>query len=154
MGHEDSQYSYVAIRRGARPTGSNIRGSVVGRVGAVGKEALEKEGMKDLLVKKLMLHGEHEELEHTAGVDGALESELGVESTGSLTTPAATHSAEELQEALRLEAYGWPRLVFPPLKRSGHVILDSCTAEGLFCFVFLQRITGYYNFCYSDRSIG
>ncbi len=37
----------------------------------------------------------------------------------------------ELQEILRKEAYSWPRLVFPPLKRSGHIVLDSCTAEGL-----------------------
>lgn len=40
-------------------------------------------------------------------------------------------SAAELEEALRLEAFSWPRLVFPPLKKSGHIILDSCTAEGM-----------------------
>lgn len=144
MGYEDSRYSYVAIRRGARPTASNI-GESVGRVGAVGREALEKEAMKILPIKNLMLHGEHEELEPAAGVDGTLESELGVESTGSSTALDATQSAEELQEALRLGAYGWPRLVFPPLKRSGHVILDSCTAEGVFC---LQHTTGYYSWLF------
>lgn len=119
----------------------------------MGKEALEKEAMKNLPIKELMLHGEHEELEAAAEVDGTHEPELGVESTGSSTVLDATQSAEELKEALRLEAYGWPRLVFPPLKRSGHVILDSCTAEGMFCFVFLHRTTGYYNFCSSDRSL-
>ena len=35
-----------------------------------------------------------------------------------------------LEEVLRSEAYGWPRLVFPPLKKSGHVIIDACTREG------------------------
>ncbi|KAJ3088766.1 37S ribosomal protein S22 [Quaeritorhiza haematococci] len=27
-------------------------------------------------------------------------------------------------------AYHWPRLVQPPLKRHGHVILDSCSSSG------------------------
>lgn len=46
------------------------------------------------------------------------------------TVVIETQSAEEMQETLRLEAFSWPRLVFSPMKRSGHVILDSCTAEG------------------------
>jgi hypothetical protein len=40
-------------------------------------------------------------------------------------------TGSELQAQLRGEAYRWPRLVFPPLKKSGHVILDACTAEGM-----------------------
>lgn len=40
-------------------------------------------------------------------------------------------SKSNLEESLRREAYRWPRLVFPPLKRSGHVIIDACTSEGL-----------------------
>ena len=39
-------------------------------------------------------------------------------------------SAADFEEALMREAYGWPRLVFPPLKRSGHIIIDACTPEG------------------------
>ncbi|THH04971.1 hypothetical protein EW145_g5134 [Phellinidium pouzarii] len=27
---------------------------------------------------------------------------------------------------IRLEAYSWPRLVFAPLKKSGHVVIDGC----------------------------
>jgi ribosomal protein RSM22 (predicted rRNA methylase) len=41
-------------------------------------------------------------------------------------------STAELEEQLRQEAYQWSRLVFSPLKKSGHIILDSCTAEGMF----------------------
>ena len=37
-----------------------------------------------------------------------------------------------MEQRLSLDAYGWPRLVFPPLKRSGHIILDGCTKEGMF----------------------
>lgn len=39
-------------------------------------------------------------------------------------------SPSNLEEVLRGEAYGWPRLVFPPLKKSGHIIIDACTREG------------------------
>lgn len=39
-------------------------------------------------------------------------------------------SAADSEQRIRLEAYNWPRLVFPPLKRSGHIILDACTMEG------------------------
>jgi hypothetical protein len=39
-------------------------------------------------------------------------------------------SPSDLEEVLRSEAYGWPRLVFPPLKKSGHIIIDACTREG------------------------
>ena len=35
-----------------------------------------------------------------------------------------------VDEKLRLDAYSWARVIYPPLKRSGHVILDSCTSEG------------------------
>ena len=41
-----------------------------------------------------------------------------------------SESPSDIEEALRSEAYGWPRLVFPPLKKSGHIIIDACTREG------------------------
>ena len=44
--------------------------------------------------------------------------------------PEEFESPSNLEEALRSEAYGWPRLVFPPLKKSGHIIIDACTREG------------------------
>lgn len=92
----------------------------------MGKDALEKEAKASIPIKELMLHDDHElELEDAAAA--------GVEGLSPLDSAdvVETQSAEELQEALRLEAFSWPRLVFPPMKRSGHVILDSCTAEGL-----------------------
>lgn len=39
-------------------------------------------------------------------------------------------SSPELSTVLRREAYHWPKLIVPPLKRAGHIILDSCTPEG------------------------
>ena len=34
------------------------------------------------------------------------------------------------QKSLRRDAYHWPRIVAAPLKRSGHVILDTCDPNG------------------------
>ncbi|KAJ2786924.1 37S ribosomal protein S22 [Coemansia interrupta] len=34
------------------------------------------------------------------------------------------------KERLAEEAYGWPRIVLPPIKRKGHVLVDMCTTEG------------------------
>lgn len=47
-----------------------------------------------------------------------------------ITDYTQTNASRATPEDIRQEAYNWPRLVFPPLKRSGHVILDGCTAEG------------------------
>lgn len=109
----------------------------VGRVGAVGREALEKEAEKEAkrkkVVRELVVHGEnehqHEELTTDSDATAAVEHQ-----SASNSDLADSRSAEELQEALRLEAFGWSRLVFPPMKRNKHIILDSCTAEGKFLF--------------------
>ena len=50
-------------------------------------------------------------------------------------------------EEIRKEAYTWPRLIFPPLKRSGHVILDGCTNEGGFTLDLLS-------YHYTDTNTG
>ena len=56
-------------------------------------------------------------------------------------------SADKLEAALRLEAYNWPRLVFPPLKRSGHIILDGCTEDGMtFQCLTNSLLTEYANY--------
>jgi len=120
VGHEDIEYSYVVIRRGPRPSPS-IKN--LGRIGEVGRRALEKEAVSNILAKELQLHSAYED---------KIGSSAGETSIGPVTTEIESEpwSAAEVQEALRLEAFNWPRLVFPPLKKSGHVILDSCTAEG------------------------
>lgn len=95
----------------------------LGRVGAVGKSALEREALKSS-IKELQVHSED-----ASDVDShSQEAEAGAVTTPSL--PEAGSATEDVDEAIRLEAYQWPRLVFPPLKKSGHIILDECTAEG------------------------
>ena len=34
------------------------------------------------------------------------------------------------QEDLETEAYTWPRIVTPPLKKNKHVVMDVCTSSG------------------------
>ena len=34
------------------------------------------------------------------------------------------------RELLRLDSYNWPRIIYQPLKRKGHIILDSCHPNG------------------------
>lgn len=118
LGHEDMGYSYVVIRRGTRPVS---RGTQLGRIGDVGRWELEKAAQKHTPKKELLLHNEGEQ------PASSIEDEFSTSSDG---TVAASGSSEDLEEALRLEAFHWPRLVFPPLKNAGHIIIDACTAEG------------------------
>ena len=99
------EFSYVVIQRGSRPDRVDTS---VGRMGEFGKKRSRN-------------------------------VEVHVEGTGS--PPSQTEDADpdhglspsELQAQLRLEAYQWPRLIFPPLKKGGHAILDACTNQGVSC---------------------
>lgn len=111
------------IRRGPRPLSTS---TTFGRVGEVGKRALDKEASSQISIRELVLHDEHKPfLPIMEGSNSVSEDSVGVE-----IDRMAPKNQAELQEILRLEAFSWPRLVFPPLKKSGHIILDSCTAEG------------------------
>lgn len=121
VGHEDSGYSYVVIRRGARPA---QQGTKVGRLGYVGKVEAAKAALKEEPLKELIVEDDH----HGAATD--LDHPLSSEAADEISPGALELADKDLEAALRLEAYSWPRLVFPPLKKSGHIILDSCTAEG------------------------
>jgi ribosomal protein RSM22 (predicted rRNA methylase) len=115
VGHEDIHYSYVVIRRGPRP---DLVDTSVGRIGGIGQRVLEK-AKQDLPLKELEIH---DESQPASTISQALR----------VVTPEVVEMTDsELQAQLRKEAHQWPRLVFPPLKRSGHIILDACTAEGM-----------------------
>ncbi len=61
--------------------------------------------------------------EHQAAVDE-------VEKTAVEHAHEAEADADAVEEGLRAEAYYWPRLVYPPLKRNGHVVMDTCHPSG------------------------
>lgn len=121
IGHEDVGYSYAVIRRGPRPSPVNIS---VGRVGAVGKRAMEVAQFANEEMRELEV-----EVDETGAVTSAVLAEIPeIEDIVSVQNDELEPS--DLQAALRREAYEWPRLVFRPIKNPGHIILDSCTKEG------------------------
>ncbi|KAF9531847.1 mitochondrial small ribosomal subunit Rsm22-domain-containing protein [Crepidotus variabilis] len=136
VGHEDIHYSYVVIRRGFRPDSPK---TTVGRVGGVGRRVLEQEQSR--AVKELALHAE-DQPSVTASP-----SELD-ELDSELTSGTSSLFDLELQEKLRTEAYYWPRLVFPALKKNGHIILDVCANEGKIMRMTIPKSQGkqpYYD---------
>jgi len=126
-GEEDVNYTYLILGRGSRPasTGSPM----IGRVGGVGKEALEKEAGK---------REGKSELREVEGGGGEFEmvslSDLSGQENGTLPTRDDEKTEEEVDGALRTESYTWPRVVAPPMKRAGHVILDTCFPDGMSSF--------------------
>lgn len=142
VGHEDIEYSYVIIRRGPRPI---LATTSVGRVGDVGRRAAER---VEMTPTELLLHEE----EPNAPEDAARspselivndDRRIGFENKSGDQQPPA-----DLEATLRHEAYQWPRLVFPPMKKSGHIILDSCTAEGKIMRITIPKSQGkqaYYD---------
>lgn len=97
-----------------------------GRIGEVGKRALAAERLSKTPIKELEVH-----VEGGGNALSPLPSEIEVPQQP--LDPGHGLSPSEIQAQLRLEAYQWPRLIFPPLKKSGHTILDACTAEGVSC---------------------
>ncbi|KAI0081133.1 Rsm22-domain-containing protein [Panus rudis PR-1116 ss-1] len=138
-GHEDTGYSYVVIRRGPRPDRVHTK---TGRIGSVGQRELEKLG-SSRGPTELRLDGEHEEAE-------VVQEASTSDAHRDLNQPGM--SAEDVSSILRAEAYNWPRLVFPPLKRSGHIILDGCTQEGKIMRMTIPKSQGKQPFYDARKS--
>jgi hypothetical protein len=119
-GHEDASYSFVIIRRGRRPEKpSQELGRERRPMEMIGEERREvwvdrpgSEGGGEMVLEASLLDQSSTLTENTA-----------LEEANDLTD-------EQLTEHLRKEAYYWPKLIAPPLKRSKHIILDACTTEG------------------------
>lgn len=118
-GHEDIGYSYVVIQRGARQANHEHK---IGRVGEVGRREQAKQITKNIIVE-LQLHDQSQSPE---AVDIASSMAGAAPSLDNLQYELS----DEMLETLRQEAFHWPRLVFAPLKRSGHIILDVCAPGG------------------------
>ncbi|KDQ63035.1 hypothetical protein JAAARDRAFT_146949 [Jaapia argillacea MUCL 33604] len=109
-----------------------------GEVG-VRLEMEEAEGLEVELDKGL-------DAEEVQGLEMEMDEGLDAEAMGLDAEKDMTK--EDVDETLRLESFHWPRLVFPPLKRSGHVILDACTAEAKIMRLTIPKSQGkqpYYD---------
>ncbi|KAF5374983.1 hypothetical protein D9758_000528 [Tetrapyrgos nigripes] len=107
IGHEDIGYSYVVVKRGTRPVITNTN-TKLGRVGAVGMRELRKQNEARTVVKELTLHSEDE---------APVEDQADAAESEPAPGPLLNRSPDDLENALRQEAYSWPRLVFNPLKK-------------------------------------
>ena len=45
-------------------------------------------------------------------------------------TSALEHAGIDEHRVMQTDAYAWPRLLRPPLKKGGHVTMDACCASG------------------------
>ncbi|CAE6441102.1 unnamed protein product [Rhizoctonia solani] len=169
-GHEDVTYSYVVIRRGKAPMihhtqkyGSSFAN---GLVGAVGRESAEKALLDEDIgssKRRSQTKGKGKERRGRqvleVGADGvwsglvdtgAMERELGGNRSDPSQTLEPAEPSEELseEEALHSGIRTWPRIIYPPMKRSGHVIMDTCTSEGSIARITIPRSQGkqaYYD---------
>jgi hypothetical protein len=129
-GEEDVNYTYLVFGRGPRPVssgtgagGGNGEGfTQVGRMGGVGKEVMEKEAVK---------REGKSELREVEGGGGEFEMvSLKDLHMASGSKGEVDRNEDDVENDLREEAYTWPRVVAPPMKRAGHVILDTCFPDG------------------------
>ena len=123
-GESDSNYSYVIIRRGNRPE-ARTQGS--GLFGAVAREEQERNAQKEESMQQGMI------VPIKGAQDGSYEVMRYIPSKVSSKSSEPLDEAEQetLEQDMRKEAYRWPRLVYPPLKRSGHVVMDTCHPSGM-----------------------
>jgi hypothetical protein len=126
-GHEDIGYSYVVIRRGARPV-FGAGEPKLGRLGQVGRRGLEKDLARLQQVPPSELVAGSDDVHFRTETPEDIENSAHINEVLDALDPEG--STESVRNALRREAYVWPRLIFPPLKKSGHIILDACTPQG------------------------
>ncbi|ORY31016.1 ketopantoate hydroxymethyltransferase-domain-containing protein [Naematelia encephala] len=133
-GEEDKRYTYLVIARGERPVTTALgmeQYFSAGRMGGVAKDVIQRDIMKREGKSVIQeIHGE--EMTHYEAVP-LHELEAPPQTTAEATTIPAQ---SKVLEHLRLEAASWPRLVAPPMKRSGHVVMDTCHPDGN-----IQRLT-------------
>lgn len=120
-GDEDLKYSYLVFQRGTRPAGQRTS---AGRKGGVAREVERIERMKKT--------GRVELSEVNDGEYAFVQQEPVLRAEDLVPHEETAEDEKVMTAALRNEAYHWPRLVFPPLKRTGHVVMDTCHPSGTF----------------------
>ena len=126
-GENDSNYSYVIIRRGRRPVAET---SGTGLYGGVAKDEAERQAAKEDSMQQGLI------VPIKGAQDGSFEvmRYIPPKTSTEPPEPANAQKRSQTEDDLRKEAYHWPRLVYPPLKRSGHVVMDTCHPSGEYSF--------------------
>jgi hypothetical protein len=129
-GEEDKGYTYLVIARGERPISEGMLGT--GLVGGVGKAAVRREMARNegrsILQEIVGSESGATEFEPIPIAQSDAGGHEARSEDGQLS--GSPYFAEVDVEGLRLESYEWPRIVAPPLKKAGHVILDVCHSDG------------------------
>ncbi|KAF9113211.1 37S ribosomal protein S22 [Mortierella sp. AM989] len=109
---EDSKYTYVVLRKGARPVFTQPSPPV-----PVVEESSQPQSLE--------LNSESTESEDGSSTKRKKYKKLPP------PPPVTYNSPEEMLAA----SHAWSRIVVPPLKKDGHVVMDTCAANG-----YLERI--------------
>lgn len=120
LGVKEVKMSYVIFRRGPRPTITDEdRGA--GRIGEVEREVLQS--LKEKMPRRME--------QNEAGIyeEGAEEEE-----EGEVVVPKTDFAK------LRKEILEWPRTIYPPILKKGHIITDACTASGTLMAALLSTL--------------
>lgn len=125
--HEDVQFSYLAVRRGAdlRRADRSVRKGGVVQGEAATTRAFEGYGDRH----RRLPAEEDDEMEASEAEEVVAEEAAAAEQQqASKESASSDHDGEAVPvNELMLSL---PRLILPPLKRRGHVILDMCTPAG------------------------
>lgn len=126
-GEEEKGYCYLVVAKGERPSVSTVAEDIkiAGRIGKVGREAAEK-----ALIKSQGRSIIQEVEGHEAVMEVVRLHEMGPDMENYLEVASPSVNSDKLEENLRKEAYSWPRMVAPPMKRKGHVTMDTCCPDG------------------------
>lgn len=113
---EDVTYSYVVIRRGERPLKPLPLAPTVGKM----------EGPERPVPT---VYGDHVDGEPGEPVPKLTRSEYSIETERQMVEGISRTGREEL-ERLKQESYHWRRIIYNPMKGSGHITIDTCTPKG------------------------
>lgn len=139
LGTEDQKYSFVVIKRGKRPTLTDEKKKELTYSKLSPMELINMLKMKSRKQLEVIGENNHNEsigdneysLDLTPFVNSLNNSQQNVynEIANSIVNGNNIIKADQ-RELLRLDSYNWPRIIYQPLKRKGHIILDSCHPNG------------------------
>lgn len=118
-GFEDVTYSYVVVRRGERPQPLPSAPPLV-------------DGTKEPEAPASTAYADHVDGEPGEPVPRLTLSEYSIGNERQIINRTFREQAgdQEELEGLKLEAYHWRRIIYNPMKGSGHITMDTCTPKG------------------------
>lgn len=147
MPHENVYYSYTVIRKGKRPGKPQ---ELVDNDPLLSTHATGENASEILLENDDAVDGTS-----TSGLELVNPEPLSEQDRARLPNPGDSLSLEterqqferkykeeesdiNLQDHLKRSSYHWRRIIYSPMKGSGHVTIDACTPKGVFIAAFCR----------------